>query len=833
MLSSTTYNPSTSNAQPSYSSQDIQSAPSHVHGSYDPVFQSGSSYTSSSTPAQPPGSGTSYYDDLNSQYRPEAAYSSRSQMQNMHDFTPSMHSMYHPYGSEASEFPPVTHTTPQDSGDYNLSASSPVAAASINRPKTTNAYDPPLPSSKAIPTYAAYNAYRPQVPTVSDTISNAPSSTSRTVHDANSGNRLSPPQQPSPMTSVSRPKKADAYDPPIPMMKPRRGGSETGRSISPAAGQQTYATFLSYDSSNLTHAAPPPHSSYTDSRNTYSNAQQQGGATRGLGSSDVPGVSRYDGRELNETSLGHHGSIPIAATLGTNSEFFEGGGNFADSGYVNTFAAGLPKTHSLDASQRSTSPNVSHNKLLSPASSLRVASPDAYPSPNRISTGDSTGSLTAIRHRRMDADTNFSSVPDADYSSSGMYTTSENSGRSTSPNDAKSISGAESSNHRYIHPIRSRNSTPDLSAPSIPVGRTTSPYNSKSLPNVESLLPEFAPCSLNGTNETLFPARNSSPETDQYAVRMSSKAAPPDMTCQSERVDIHEPISFDGEPALLSTQPPQATFTEPQSNSQHVSPYEPRSSERNMPEAVRSWNGARSSPDPYTTAESRNRSTSNGSILSVSSNTTNSGARQSRQQTGDSSNYASRYDFPNSFDGEPGIHTYSTGQDVTLTAPTYTPYAPSPSLLGTNDPLGRSTARVPVFSFGFGGKIITCFHGSSALNTGFDVSLSSRKSTDISIRLLHTIIPESALDLSSSYPGPLFSDPVTTTTSLVRTGASTQAKTKKSSIINYLDERAEEISRGFGYLNSGSIERRQAEGKLILVKLLRIMIENEGRLSGR
>jgi hypothetical protein len=806
-----------------------------VHGPYDPVFQSGSSYTSSSTPAQPPGTGTSYYDDLNSQYRPEAAYSSQSQMQKMHDFTPSMHSMY--YGSETSGFPPVKHTTPQESGDYNLSTSSPVVAASINRPKTTNAYDPPLPSSKAMPTYAAYNAYRPQVPTVSDIISNATPSTSRTIHDANSGN---PPQQPSPMTSVSRPKKADAYDPPIPMMKPRRGGSGTGRSISPAAGQQTYATFLSYAPSNLTHAAPPPHSSYTDSQNPYSNTQQQGGATRGLSSSDAPGVP---GRELNGTSLGHHGSIPTAATLGTNSEFFEGGGNFADSGYANTCTAGLPKTHSSDASRRSTSPTVFHNKLLSPA--LRVASPeDAYPSPNRISTGDSTGSLAAIRHQSMDADTNFSSVPDPDYSSSGINTTSENSGRSTSPNNAKSISGAESSNHRYILPIRSRNSTPDLYAPSIPVGRTTSPYDSKSPPNVESLSPELASCSLDGTNEALFPARNSSPETDQYAVRiMSSKAVPPDMTCQSERVDIHEPSFFYSEPpTLLSTQPPQATFTEPQSNSQHASPYEPRSnwhSERNMPEAVRSWNGARSSPDPYTslrnntTAESRNRSTSNGSILSVSSNTTNSGAQHSRQQTGDSSNYASRYDFPNSFDGEPGMHTYSTGQDITLTAPTYTPYAPSPSLLGTNDPLGRSTARVPVFSFGFGGKVITCFHGSSALNTGFDVALSSRKSTDISIRLLHTIIPESALDLSSSYPGPLFSDPVTTATSLVRTGPSTQAKTKKSSIINYLDERAEEISRGFGYLNSGSIERRQAEGKLILVKLLRIVIENEGRLSGR
>jgi hypothetical protein len=62
---------------------------------------------------------------------------------------------------------------------------------------------------------------------------------------------------------------------------------------------------------------------------------------------------------------------------------------------------------------------------------------------------------------------------------------------------------------------------------------------------------------------------------------------------------------------------------------------------------------------------------------------------------------------------------------------------------------------------------------------------------------------------------------------------STQTKTKKSTVTKYLDERADEISRGLGYMNLGSMELRQAEGKLILVKLLKIMVENEGRLSGR
>jgi hypothetical protein len=161
-----------------------------------------------------------------------------------------------------------------------------------------------------------------------------------------------------------------------------------------------------------------------------------------------------------------------------------------------------------------------------------------------------------------------------------------------------------------------------------------------------------------------------------------------------------------------------------------------------------------------------------------------------------------------------------------------TAYAPSPSLLGANDPLGRTSSRAPVFSFGFGGKFLTCFHGAS-MNTGFDVALSSRNSTGITIRQLNKIIPQSALEVSSaSFPGPLFSDPGTPTTGLVRTTASTQSKAKKARLVKYLTDRAEEISQSIGYLHAGSAEGRQAEGKLVLVKLLKVLVENDGRLSG-
>jgi hypothetical protein len=175
----------------------------------------------------------------------------------------------------------------------------------------------------------------------------------------------------------------------------------------------------------------------------------------------------------------------------------------------------------------------------------------------------------------------------------------------------------------------------------------------------------------------------------------------------------------------------------------------------------------------------------------------------------------------------------SHGQTLILPTQTHAPYCPSPSLLGSNDPLGRTSSRAPVVSFGFGGKLVLCFHGSNTLNTGFDVALSSRQTTGIQMRPLHAVIPESAIDhISASFPGPLFCDPGSPT-GLVRTAVATQSKNNKAKAIEYLEGRAEEISRGLGYLSLGGPERLQAEGKRILVELLRLLLEHDGHLSGR
>ncbi|TFK29953.1 hypothetical protein FA15DRAFT_752087 [Coprinopsis marcescibilis] len=158
-------------------------------------------------------------------------------------------------------------------------------------------------------------------------------------------------------------------------------------------------------------------------------------------------------------------------------------------------------------------------------------------------------------------------------------------------------------------------------------------------------------------------------------------------------------------------------------------------------------------------------------------------------------------------------------------------YAPSPSLVGANDPLARVSARAPIISFGFGGRFVTCFHGAASLSTGFDVALASKNTTAVKLYTLKKLLPQSALSVSEAeYPGPLFGDPGAHSIGLVRSTAAAQAKTKKPRVAQYLEARATEISQGLGYLNPS--DRQTAEAKLVLIGLLKIMVENDGKLSG-
>ena len=237
-----------------------------------------------------------------------------------------------------------------------------------------------------------------------------------------------------------------------------------------------------------------------------------------------------------------------------------------------------------------------------------------------------------------------------------------------------------------------------------------------------------------------------------------------------------------------------------------------------IPSALKSEYG--SSYDPYTPSN-RTRSATNGTISSVTSDAYTPRRQSSEAQ--DHMSYGSKSGYPD----RPSSRTESL-----LITSAYPTYAPSPSLLGTNDPLGRASARVPVISFGFGGKVVTCFHGADMSSAGFDVALSSRQSRELHVRSLHKLIPQSALeDTTVVYPGPLFGDSGLPTVSLVR-GASTQAKTKKVKVVKYLEDRISELSNVVAYASTGLFERGRSEGRLALFSLLKVMMENDGKLSG-
>ncbi|KAI1795779.1 Sec23-binding domain of Sec16-domain-containing protein [Ganoderma leucocontextum] len=287
----------------------------------------------------------------------------------------------------------------------------------------------------------------------------------------------------------------------------------------------------------------------------------------------------------------------------------------------------------------------------------------------------------------------------------------------------------------------------------------------------------------------------------------------------------------------LSSQSRRSTFS---SQYDPQSAYDPKRA-TSPTGSVRSFTAAKQNAyDSYAPAEKQaahGRQGSNGSVYSTTSVAdpyapSRQSARQSSEHAYGSFTLPTQPSSLTASGTHPAaVYDRTGGQVVALAPHTHSTYAPSPSLLGTNDPLGRTSARIPVISFGFGGKLVTCFHGAN-MNTGFDVALSSRQSTDIKIQLLHEVIPESVLDTSAaSYPGPLYSDPGSPTASLVRTGAQA-LKAKKARVIKYLEERAEEISGGLGYHRAGSVDKSRAEAKRVLVMLLKAMVENDGRLSG-
>lgn len=155
-------------------------------------------------------------------------------------------------------------------------------------------------------------------------------------------------------------------------------------------------------------------------------------------------------------------------------------------------------------------------------------------------------------------------------------------------------------------------------------------------------------------------------------------------------------------------------------------------------------------------------------------------------------------------------------------------YAPSPSLLGTNDPLGRASVRAPIFSFGFGGRVVACFHNNPGMGA-FDGMAPARPSTTLSVKVLKEVIPVSAYDVNQhGFPGPLHGD-IGSGGGVLQTAAQV-TKGKKASLIGWLDARIKEAEEGSAYL--AGQEGARVEGKVVLMKLLKVIVENDGKLSG-
>lgn len=729
---------------------------------------------------------------------------------------------------------------------------------------STNNHTPaPAQTQAASASAYSYNPYTPSTSayTSSTSAQYAPATSNSAYPNASYPNappaKSTPPvaSPASPSASSFRPKTSNAYDPPLPPPRASKravsaAAARPGRTASPAVGQQTYPV---YDTSSLPPPPPIPsqyappaaqnssaydrYSPAPDANHTYNN----GTNNNSVGTAYHPSTGDYPAPSdsapgSNASSLYQtpaSGYEPLHTPPPASDLWDEAptprqppNGTYYTSETDSPVTSGQPHDpvhygHNEDSGYGSTAVE----DVFGDAAPLdpEGGEPQAPPPPRTQSpygaTRPASGGPSQIERTGSPA-----------WSSSPRASPDLNRGqgaKSLSPPPQPSNYAAYRSNS-YDPKVANRSSSP-VGEPARSWTDAYAPQNSNSSP------PVFTQPPTGTIPRVSSPLANGAAVSDPYAPKASAQAKLPNTGPYGAPARTTSP----SKPSNVS----QTVYDPyaPKSNGQVTNPYEPKAAGSTSPPS--SWQSAqpRSDPyapqtvNPYKPTQSRDRSASNGSSFNGTSGPYAPSQQGWQQQQPlqapqlKNNNYYG-HSAESSYEGMPSDS--SVGQDIFLAPSTQTPYAPSPSLLGSNDPLGRTAARIPVFSFGFGGKLVTCFHG-SAMSGGFDVALSSRQSTDIQIRTLQKVLPESALDNSSAtYPGPLFADPGSPTNSLVRTTAS-QTKAKKAKVVTYLEERASEIDRGIGYLHLGSDDRRSAEGKLVLVKLLKVMVEQDGQLTGR
>jgi hypothetical protein len=110
-----------------------------------------------------------------------------------------------------------------------------------------------------------------------------------------------------------------------------------------------------------------------------------------------------------------------------------------------------------------------------------------------------------------------------------------------------------------------------------------------------------------------------------------------------------------------------------------------------------------------------------------------------------------------------------------------------------------------------------------------------RPATQLQVQVLKDIIPSSAYDVTEgSFPGPLFNDQGAGGATSVLQTAAAATKAKRAALIQFIDSRIAELEQGLGYVSSDSDGGvAKAEGKLVLIKLLKAFVEHDGKLSGK
>ncbi|KAF8077931.1 Sec23-binding domain of Sec16-domain-containing protein [Lyophyllum atratum] len=690
-------------------------------------------------------------------------------------------------------------------------------------PQPTSTYFPSQPAAPATSTYTPY-AYTPstgqQGPTSQYTPSYAGGSqtsytaapTEHVALPTPSSSISVPPPVPVAAATITRPKVSNAYDPPFPTTaKANRRIARTGsgqqiygynayETMSPPVGAYAHP---SQTSPYVSHTPPPPQGTPpqrlappppppTESRipsQSITSASSGGYEARNVPAYHVPRNRAFEesstqSKRQDVTSWTPHEARPVLASTGVSETPFD---NYASSQYTD------PETVHPDLAKESSS---HYNPYSIPSQGV-----DETPPPQKVSFAPSLGSPLSLASSLRASSPHQYALPPSP-------TSSQQYGRSSPFLDSAIVTAKRSASPRsFMEPPREK--TPDIDAHA-PLKDTTQAAAVRSPQQMlSSPLRSSSPASVHGNGVWTPPVGVANPYLPKSVAGSQGNASTANLP--------------NGQPGIAP---------DPYAPKSHTNGYNGERTASPSSFVARSATGGVPAPknypltNPYAPPKAdilRNRSMSNSSMLSSTSTSPEDPYAPSQHNT--ITRMAKRLSHPS-------LQPEYPVQELPV-KPFQTPYAPSPSLLGANDPLGRTSARVPVFSFGFGGKLITCFHGAESLSTGFDVALSSRNSTGVHIRVLKTLIPESALDTSTAaFPGPLFGDPGTSTTSLVRTGATTQTKTKKAKVTKYLSERIDELALGLRYLKPDSLESSRAEGKLVLIKLLQLMVEHDGRLTG-